>query len=93
MKNIITAMALSTIIFFNISFAIAHKTTGEVTPIPESKVTSVLIVTPAPEVIACESEGSCEMTTLAILLQRDQEEQMAIEKQQAENVKKNFVSK
>ncbi len=56
MKNIIAIMTLFIITFFNLAVA----------------VTDAEIVTPAPEVIACESQGTCEMTTLEFLLQAEQ---------------------
>jgi hypothetical protein len=72
MKNIITIMTLFIIALFSLTATAAN--------IEEA--------TPVPEVIACESEGTCEMTTLAFLLKADQEGLVEAQKLENANVQK-----
>ena len=57
MKNIITVITVFVITFFSLSI----------------NANSIEDTMPVPEIIACESQGSCEMTTLEVLLQGQQE--------------------
>ena len=59
MKNIILAITLFVIALFSLSVSADISNTE-------------IEATPIPEIIPCESEGICVMTTLAILLQSDQ---------------------
>lgn len=76
MKNAVMIMMFLTSTFFNVSLSTANN---------EEEKTAVKVVS-APEIIACEVQGSCEMTSLASLVQEDEEEQ-----KQAEQQKKNKV--
>lgn len=62
MKNIITTVIFLAITFFSISSTIANNSNQGKEAMP------------APEVIACEKQGTCEMTTLTLLLELDKEE-------------------
>lgn len=72
MKNIITIMTLFIIAIFNLAVA----------------ATDIEEITPVPEVIACESQGTCEMTTLEFLLKADQEGLVEAQKLENANARK-----
>lgn len=76
MKNIIAIVVLLAITFFNISFAISND--SEITPIPE--------------VVACESQGTCEMTSLAVLLQLDQAQEVTMEQLTIDGTQKKMIN-
>ena len=72
MKNIITIITLFIITLFSLTVVAAD----------------VEEETPVPEVIACESQGTCEMTTLELLQKADQEQLVEAQKLENANVQK-----
>lgn len=74
MKNIMTAMTFLVITFFNVTPAMAMGNEEAM---------------PVPEIIACESQGTCEMTSLSTLIKLSQEDEQV--QQTMENVTINNV--
>jgi hypothetical protein len=75
MKNIIAVITLFVCTFFSLAI----------------NANSIEETTPAPEIIACESQGTCEMTTLEVLLQTNQEG--LVDTKRSENAKGEVVIK
>jgi len=76
MKNIIAVITVFVITFFSLSV----------------NANSIEDAMPAPEIIACESQGTCEMTTLEVLLQGNHQEGL-VDTQKTENTKGEVVLK